>query len=258
MRDYTYNASLKGSTVVTINELTAEDIDRYLKTGKTDEKYTDLLLNFLLINDNYELQRCDIFVPYEDHITYLISTDDETIGESLNKTASYYGEEKKFVSKALEVSPDTEFIPEKSARESLYTDNVKDGIKLMTYYMPVFDENNHVIAVFAASYSADKVVKTILHYVVVIMGISLTIMIVSVIIIFLSIRKHITNSITKLTNSVRTMKEKIKNKQAVTMDIHTGDEIEELAVSFENMNKDLISYIDENTKMTAETGRYAA
>ena len=125
MRDYTYNASLKGSTVATINELTAEDIDRYLKTGKTDEKYTDLLLNFLLINDNYELQRCDIFVPYEDHITYLISTDDETIGESLNKTASYYGEEKKFVSKALEVSPDTEFIPEKSARESLYTDNVK-------------------------------------------------------------------------------------------------------------------------------------
>ena len=255
MRDYTYNASLKGSTVATINELTAEDIDRYLKTGKTDEKYTDLLLNFLLINDNYELQRCDIFVPYEDHITYLISTDDETIGESLNKTASYYGEEKKFVSKALEVSPDTEFIPEKSARESLYTDNVKDGIKLMTYYMPVFDENNHVIAVFAASYSADKVVKTILHYVIVIMGISLTIMIVSVIIIFLSIRKHITNSITKLTNSVRTMKEKIKNKQAVTMDIHTGDEIEELAVSFENMNKDLISYIDENTKITAEKER---
>ena len=38
-------------------------------------------------------------------------------------------------------------------------------------------------------------------------------------------------------------------------DIRTGDEIEELAVSFEDMNRDLIGYIDENTRITAEKQR---
>ena len=256
-RDYTYEAALKGTAVASSKLLTSDHIgiDSYIKSGKVDENYENLFLNLLLIKDDYDLQRCDVFVPHEDHITYVISSDSQIAGEFLDKEDPYYGEEKDYVSNAMNASLDTELDPEKSTRQNLYTQNVKDGIKVVTYYMPVLDENGKAVAVFAASYSSDKVFQTMWIAVSRIIGISLAVMVLSVGILFFSIRKHVIKPIAQLTHSVRTMKENVKNKQAVSTNIRTGDEIEELAVSFEKMNTDLIGYIDENTRMTAEKQR---
>ena len=261
LRDYTYEAALKGSLVSSApeqpksGETARDNIQRYLETGKTDETYANLFLNLLLINDDYELQRCDIFIPHEDHITYLMSTDDKTPGASLNKEAPYYGEEKTYVTGAMQAQVAVELNPEASARENIYTENEKDGVKIVTYYTPVLDENKNPVAVFAASYSTDKVLKTIFGYIFGLIGVSLAVMLVSVIIFFFSIRRRVIQPVTKLTKSVRTMEDSIKNKQPVQTGVRTGDEIEELAVAFEDMNRDLIGYIEENTRITAEKQR---
>ena len=255
-RDYTYEAALEGTAVASSGMLKTDQagIDRYIALGKTDENYERIMLNLLLITNNFELQGCDIFVPHDDHITYLMSTDDQTAGESLNKEAAYYGEEKAYVSKAMNVSED-EFDPDRSRKDNIYTDNSKNGVKLMTYYMPVLDKDGKAVAVLAASYSTDKVYKTILKYIFGLLGVTLAVMLVSMTIFYFSIRKHIIRPVSKLTQSVRTMQESVKNRQPVVTDVRTGDEIEELAVSFEHMNSDLIGYIDENTRITAEKER---
>ncbi len=257
LRDYAYDAARKGTALTSADadEDIHANIERYTKTGHTDENYKNIFLNLLLINDDYELQRCDIFIPYENHITYLMSTTDKTAGESLNKEAPYYGSEKDYVLKAIEASTNTELDPEKSKKENIYTDNVKDGVKVVTYYTPVLDKNGNVAAVFAASYSTDKVVAVIFRTIAGLIGVSLAVMLISMIVFFFSIRKHVIKPVTNLTKSVRKAKESVENHQAVTTNIRTGDEIEELAVAFEDMSRDLIGYIDENTRITAEKQR---
>ena len=256
LRNYTYEAALKGTLLSSAgpDEDINKSISTFLETGKTNEAYDDLFLNVLLINDDYELERCDIFIPHEDHVTYLMSTTDTTVGESLRKEAPYYGNEKDYVTRAAEAKPE-ELDPDKSKKENIYTENVKDGVKLGTYYTPVLDKDGNAVAVFAASFSSDKVGKTIFQLTALLIGISLSVMMVSVIIFFFSIRAHVIKPVAKLTKSVRNVKESVENKQPVSTDIRTGDEIEELAVAFEDMSKDLIGYIDENTRITAEKQR---
>ncbi|MBR1483178.1 MAG: SpoIIE family protein phosphatase [Ruminococcus sp.] len=257
LRDYAFEAAIKGTAVSSASEYDEDEvkIEDYLTTGKTDKTYQAVLLNLLLINDDYELQRCDIILPYEDHFTYLMSSEDQTPGESLNKEAPYYGQEKGYVTKAMEMSVEAAFDSQKTAKENLYTENIKDGMKLSTCYTPVFDKNGKAVAVFAASYSNDKVGQTIFGLIAELSGLSFVVMLISVLIFYFSIRRHIIKPVSKLTRAVRTMKESVKSRQAVTTDIRTGDEIEELAVTFEDMNKDLIGYIDENEKITAEKQR---
>ncbi len=255
-RDYAYTAALEGTAVASSGLLKTDQagIDSYISSEKSDDNYERILLNLLLITNDYELQGCDVFVPHEDHITYLMSTDDQTTGESLNKEAAYYGDEKTYALRAMNMSED-EFDPDRSKKDNIYADNSKNGVKLATYYMPVLDKDGKAVAVLAASYSTDKVYKTILQYIVGLLGVTLAVMLVSVIIFYFSIRKHIIRPVGKLTQSVRMMQESVKNRQPVVTDVRTGDEIEELAVSFEDMNRDLIGYIDENTRITAEKER---
>ena len=255
MRDDTYDAALKGMSIASANMGMKDGVDKYFETGEIDEAYDDLLLNLALIADDYGLQRCDVFIPHEDHITYLMSSEDEKAGQSLGKEAPYYGDEKEYVSKALSATLKEECDPDKSKKKTFYTENVKDDVELMTYYMPVVDKNGTPVAVLAASQSAQKVVEEIFRNILSVIVISLAVMVVSVIIFYFSIRRRIIKPVTKLTKSVRTMKESIKSGQVVSADIHTGDEIEELAVAFEDMNRDLIGYIDENTRITAERER---
>ena len=255
MRDYAYESALKGATAASFSAMAEGDMEKALKTGKISDSYEQLLQNFVIISEDYGLQCLELYVPGEDGITYVMSTDDQKIGESLNKKAPYYGEEKKYVTKAMEASIETEADPEKSTRKNLYYDNVKDGAEVCTYYMPMIDQNQKPIAVIAASYTTEKVVKTIFENIAGLITISLAVMIVSMIILYFSIRRRIIKPITKLTKSARTLKESVENRQVVNTDIHTGDEIEELATAFEDMNRDMIGYIDENTRMTAEKQR---
>ena len=255
MRDATYEAALKGMSIASSNMALEEGVDKYFESGQTDETYDDVWLNMLLITDDFGLQRSDIFVPYEDHITYLISTEDEKRGASLNKEEPYYGKEKEYVDMAMKAVLEEECDPEKSTKKIFYAENVKDGVEVFTYYLPVVDRTGKPVAVFAASQSAERVVVTIFDSILRTIGISLAVMLLSLIVFFFSIRRRIINPIVKLTKSVRTMNDSVKEGKVVDTDIHTGDEIEELATSFEDMNRDLIGYIDENTRITAEKER---
>ena len=259
MRNDTYEAALKGMSIASSQKGAEHGFEQYLKSGKTDIDYDNLWLNLLLITDDYDLHRCDIFIPYEDHITYVMSTEDNGMGESLNKEEPYYGDEKKYVDRAMVVfegvTENKIYDPENNSEKIFYTENVKNGIEIMTCYMPVYDWNNKAVAVIAVSQSTNMVGNRILQNILTLIGISLGVLIVSVFILFFSIRKRIIKPVTKLTASVRTMEDSVKEGQVVTTDIHTGDEIEELAVAFEDMNRDLIGYIDENTRITAEKER---
>jgi len=257
LREYTYEAALKGTAVTSADgtETQGKTVDEYLATKEADEEFSDIFLNLLLINDDYGLQSCEVFVPYEDHITYLMSTDDSKVGESLGKEAPYYGEEKKYIKRAVDAKFETELDPDKSAKDNIYTDNVRNGVKTGTYYTPVIDKDGKVVAVFAASYSTDKVIKNITGIVLLLIGVALGVMLLSVIIFYFSIRKNVIKPIAALTKTVRTAKESVQNKQPVVTNVRTGDEIEELAVSFEDMSRDMIGYIDENTRITAEKER---
>ena len=254
MRDETYNAALKLASLASSPKIMEKGIDHYFETGTTDEEYNDLWLNLLLIYSNYDLERLDIFVPHEDHVTYLMSSEGFS-GDLLNTEKPYYGDEKEYVTNAMNAEIEVEFDPDKSSKKNFYTLNVLNGVDVFTYYLPVLDSELKPVAVVAVSQSADRVLNTIVQNIMRLIGISLAVVLISVILFYFSIRKHIIVPITRLTKSVRTMPESVKSGQTVTTDIHTGDEIEELAVSFEDMDRELIGYIDENTKITAEKQR---
>ena len=254
MRDETFEAGLKAMSIASSQKVMENGIDKYFETGKIDDKYSDLWLNMVLICSDYDLERCEIFVPHDDHITYLMSSNGFE-EDYLNKERPYYGDEKTYVTYAMNCDLETELDPEKSSKTNFYTENVIDGVEVFTYYTPIVNIEFKPVAVVAVSQSAERVLQTIIRNILSLIGISLAVMIVSVILLFFSIRKHIILPITRLTKSVRLMTDSVKNRKPVTIDICTGDEIEELARSFETMDSDLISYIDENTKITAEKER---
>lgn len=93
MRDETFNISSKAMGLASSKQVMEEGIDKYLETGKTDEVYHDLWMSMLQLYGSYDLEKLEIFVPYEDHVTYLMSSGGFE-GDYLNKERPYRGDEK--------------------------------------------------------------------------------------------------------------------------------------------------------------------
>ena len=143
------------------------------------------------------------------------------------------------------------------AESVFFTESMKGGELLGTFLRPVYNENAQICAVSAIDISISSIrtatVKLLLNIALTI----ILIMIVSITVYHYVVSKQIIKPILTLTRSADGLVNNLRKEgsEPFYVDVHTGDEIDVLARSFERMDEKLLEYIRENESITAEKER---
>ena len=189
-----------------------------------------------------------VVIPTEEELIYLwdskLSEDNEIIPF---EHFPYTGDEKEHIMAVMSGERGMDF----------FTATVGDGEKIGTYLTPVFNQNTEVCAVAAVDISISMITSMCFKLLCNI-GIAIfLIMLISITIYHYVVRKQIIAPIVTLTDAadglVRNLRE--EGCKPFSVNVHTGDEIDVLARSFEQMDEKLLEYIRENAAITAEKER---
>ena len=189
-----------------------------------------------------------VVIPTEEDLIYLwnskLSEDNEIIPF---EHFPYTGDEKEHIMAVMSGERGMDF----------FTATVGDGEKIGTYLTPVFNQNTEVCAVAAVDISISMITSMCFKLLCNI-GIAIfLIMLISITIYHYVVRKQIIAPIVTLTDAadglVRNLRE--EGCKPFSVNVYTGDEIDVLARSFEQMDEKLLEYIRENAAITAEKER---
>ncbi len=128
--------------------------------------------------------------------------------------------------------------------------------------VPIFDSEGNAVAIAFCDISMEKVVKDTLLFVGVILAVCVAIILVTRLLINKMVRSTITAPIEELTAAADRFAAHTDgaytHEDVADLDIHTGDEIEELYHSIRFMQTSLINYMDNLTRVMAEKERISA
>ena len=188
-----------------------------------------------------------VFVPEEEGIRYVWDAQSDDDERPLNDIWYYEGT----------FSPDLAFDCYRNGKEASYIYRY-DVIDLAAYIAPIRDSNGKVVALAEADVIVPRVemifssvVRRLLFYVIAVLLLGMGFF-------YYFTRKRIITPLEKLDHATTEMIENLGSPEEFTIDIHTGDEIEIVARSIEEMDRKLKDYIWENIAITAERERIGA
>ena len=128
--------------------------------------------------------------------------------------------------------------------------------------VPILDGEGKAVAIAFCDISMNQVVKDTMLFVGIILGVCAAIILVARLLIYRMVRRTITAPIEELTAAADRFAANEKgvytHDDVADLDIHTGDEIEELYNATRFMQTSLIDYMDNLTRVTAEKERIGA
>jgi sigma-B regulation protein RsbU (phosphoserine phosphatase) len=235
-------------------------VKEYYEKGKKDvyylqvEKYLKAAANSTVdsttkVQKGASIKYFYVFVPDEEEFTYIWDAEPGSAPEDFLEKYPYSegAEEQAIKMVNKEVTEDVQF----------YID-AESHIPILTVSVPLCDSKGDVVAIVAADLSVEGinnavygVIANLVISIIVIMGLTM-------IIYYHSTKKLIINPILKLHDATEEIIENIEKDKTIKIDIHTNDEIEMLAKSFENMDIKLKDYIKQNAQITAEKEKIGA
>ncbi|MBR6499639.1 MAG: SpoIIE family protein phosphatase, partial [Clostridia bacterium] len=125
-------------------------------------------------------------------------------------------------------------------------------------YSPIYNSAGEVVAVAGVDLSMERIRSEVLHNVLlVIFSVSVVTLLAGAVGFFV-IRHNLVQPIQRLNNATKRVVENLDDSRKFSLDIHTHDELEELANSFGKMNDDLRDYLTRLAHVTAEKERIGA
>ena len=214
------------------------------------DSYYDMILSYLdSAQDEYFLMKYYyVFVPHEDDIAYIWDAENVEGACQLGDHEQYMTGGKEAVEKAFRTDP---------IEELTVFDDPTYGYIVSAYY-PIYDHTGTPVAVVGVDLSMERIISTVIHNV---LFINIFIVLITLIVValgFTTIHRKLVQPIGKLNTATKSMVENIDRDQDVQLDIHTHDELEELAASFLKMNSDLREYLKKLESVTAEKERIGA
>lgn len=198
---------------------------------------------------NESLDHFQIFIPVKNNKQAIVVWDErrDIYGENLAFTVrSILPEELEVVERFQNTDWETTFDKDLAVR-------TVDGKLTGTAIYPVYDSEGAPIAFAELDVSLSDIIHTILQTMGFIGLVLAVIIVISLSLYYKSIRKRIIRPILMLDEAASGIVDKLKSGDSVQkLDIHTGDELESLASSFEKMSGNLRGYIDENAAFVAE------
>jgi len=231
-------------------DIAAEYIDGdrvkgYLETGEQDDYYWQVMEFLSIIHQRSNLEYYYVYAPAEDHITYLWSAE---IRDALGQTDLYDESGKALVEALFRGEPQ---------RDVIISRHPEYGY-LATANVAVYDSAGEPVAVVGVDLSMPGILDDLKHFIAIIVACVVGVVLVGTALSFGFIRRSIIRPISLLSAGAKSMVDNLESGNAFTVDIHTGDEIEELAHSFSQMDEEIRAYIERLSVMTAEKERIGA
>ncbi len=239
-------------TAFTLTHTASEYIDGektigYYENGEADDYYGQVQEFLELLRSEGDLNRMYVFVPSEDELVTVWSTD-SAAGNTLGARQAFEGEYKK--------SAMGSFFGD--SEQNVYLSEQSDNKLLVTAFSPIRDKSGNPIALVASEFQGESILIKITEFNLATLGIVLISSIIPIIIFYKKTKKGVLMPIKRLNTAAKQIVGDLESEKLVSPDIHTGDEIEELSDSFEQMNVELCDYIGQLRLATAEKERIGA
>lgn len=139
--------------------------------------------------------------------------------------------------------------------DELYVDIVKDKLT-GTIIKPIIDNESNIIAFVELDLDLTEIQRSLILLVSAIALFIICILILALEVYFYFSKREVMEPILQLTEATSNVVDQLKNDEELKpLKIRTNDEIEDLAHSFEDMEKNLRKYIRENDEITTERER---
>ena len=247
MRTYSKQAFDYARTAATL--IDGDRIPGYVETGEKDDYYYEVLDYLNAAQLETGLKYYYVFVPYEDDLVY--------VWDAVNvEGACDLGVHEKYMSEESKATTFSVFQKDPPEEISVQRDATYGHIA--SAYSPVFNSAGDPVAVVGVDLSIPGIRRSVLQYMLIVFFSITGLTLAAMVIFYASTDKNVIRPITTLTRSTSEMRTNLENDEVFEMDIHTGDELEELADSVIKMDRDLREYIRELSEVTAEKERIGA
>ena len=223
-------------------------IQRYLETNTKDPYYEEVMafLNSFQLNTN--LKYYYVFVPMENDLVYIWDAEHYEGACPLGYHEEYMVGGKEAVRDVYRTDPIEEI--------SITKDDTYGYIA--SAYSPVFNSAGEPVAIVGVDLSMPGLNQEIFSFLVnSVVFVAIITFLLSGIYFFYT-KRNILKPIDLLHRAAGRMVENLEEDQVQEIDIHTGDEIEELASAFMQMNLEVKEYIKKLYLVTAEKERIGA
>lgn len=217
----------------------------YVETGVQDDYYHQVQ-NFLNITqEQTDVKYYYVFVPYEDDLVYVWDADKHEGARALGYHEAYMEGGKEAVAKIYKQNPPEEI--------SIAKDEVYGYIA--SAYSPIFNSAGEPVAVVGVDLSMPRIERELFRFIITIVLSVIGVISVSIAVFYGLVKKRVVEPINQLNIASQKMVGNLEHETTFDIDIHTGDEIQELAEAFQCMDSEVRDYIHRLSEVTAEKER---
>ncbi len=220
----------------------------YVETGEKDEYY-DQVLHFLnSIQAQENILYYYVFVPCESDLVYVWDADilERACPLGYHKEYMEGGKEASF--RAMDGNPKERLIHN---YDPTYGD-------LGSVFFPIYNSAGESVALVGVDLSLMDMAENLMRFISMIVGCILVVILICIIVMYMFFNKFFMKPVKTLISAAHNMVGNLENENDVNINVKTGDEIEELAMSFNQMYVEVKDYIRKLENVTAEKERIGA
>lgn len=246
-----YSELAFGQASVAADLIDGDKVEQYYRTGEKDEYYDEIHSYLLDAKEKMGLKYFYVVVP-EAEVMYYI-WDAGVAGEDgvcdLGDTDAYYGGGNELMHKAFAVNAE---------QNILVTKNEEYGY-LASAYVAILNGAGTPVALASIDISMDMIDQQIRQFLVLTLCITFAVLLASVFAYYYYVRRILIRPLGTLHHAAMGLVEsKMEGLADFRVEVDTGDELEDLADSFQYMVAELNEYIRDLSRVTAEKERIGA
>ena len=246
-----YSKLAFGQASVAADLIDGDRVEQYYLTGEKDTYYEEIHRYLLDAKEKMGLKYFYVVVP-EDEVMFYI-WDAGVAGEDgvcdLGDTDAYYGGGKELMHSAFAVDAE---------QTILITNNEEYGY-LASAYVAILNRAGTPVALASVDISMDMIDQQIRQFLGLTLCVVLVVLLLSIFAYYYYVRRILIRPLGTLHHAaIGLVESRMENLSDFKVDLHTGDELEDLSDSFRYMVSELNEYIRDLSRVTAEKERIGA
>lgn len=246
-----YSKLAFGQASVAADLIDGDRVEQYYLTGEKDAYYEEIHRYLLDAKEKMGLKYFYVVVP-EDEVMFYI-WDAGVAGEDgvcdLGDTDAYYGGGKELMHSAFAVDAE---------QTILITNNEEYGY-LASAYVAILNGAGTPVALASVDISMDMIDQQIHQFLGLTLCVVLVVLLFSIFAYYYYVRRILIRPLGTLHHAaIGLVESRMENLSDFKVDLHTGDELEDLSDSFRYMVSELNEYIRDLSRVTAEKERIGA
>ena len=246
-----YSKLAFGQAAVAADLIDGDRVEQYYLTGEKDAYYEEIHRYLLDAKEKMGLKYFYVVVP-EDEVMFYI-WDAGVAGEDgvcdLGDTDAYYGGGNELMHSAFAVDAE---------QTILITNNEEYGY-LASAYVAILNRAGTPVALASVDISMDMIDQQIRQFLGLTLCVVLVVLLLSIFAYYYYVRRILIRPLGTLHHAaIGLVESQMENLSDFKVDLHTGDELEDLSDSFRYMVSELNEYIRNLSRVTAEKERIGA